>query len=66
MNYNVLRYFSVLAQVEHDTVAAARCPVCSCEELESGAVYVYSLRQMAGTTGAEVCGDDCKILPGDH
>ena len=24
MNYNVLRYFSVLAQVEHYTVAAAR------------------------------------------
>ncbi|MBQ3097509.1 MAG: LysR family transcriptional regulator [Kiritimatiellae bacterium] len=24
MNYNVLRYFSVLAQVEHYTIAAAR------------------------------------------
>ena len=27
MNYNVLRYFSVLAQVEHYTIAAARLEI---------------------------------------
>jgi DNA-binding transcriptional LysR family regulator len=49
MNYNVLRYFSVLAQVEHYTIAAARlgisqpflCSAIHNLEMELGGVKLF-------------------------
>lgn len=54
MNYNVLRYFSVLAQVEHYTVAAARLGISqpslssAIHNLENALGVSSSLKRLAG------------------